>query len=259
MSPDVSITGDEIENNAILIDEQDGFLAVTHVPSGTRLLVDENTDLSDLWDAFDDNIETSQFWQDDDGIAELLSQYDGIRFPHGEAESFSTEEITIGNTRSNMVFEALDDSQIDTDPDGNAEIEITDIDLSDSEILHMKLNYNEGGSDPHEVRFNGIDDSNYEYVDQSGDNITNDDSIQLLNPTTDNSGGGFEMFFYQSIRIYGRFNLAPFRMDSNPSDRPRAETGTLNDSGEDTLQSLQFILGKSPSINRLYVGKRRRV
>ena len=92
MSPAVDITGDSIENNAIIINEEDDFLAVTHKASGTRLLVDRNTDLSDLWDAFDQGIETSEFWQDDgSGIAELLSQYNGINTPSVKTDSIDSE------------------------------------------------------------------------------------------------------------------------------------------------------------------------
>jgi len=92
MSPAVDITGDSIENNAIIINEEDDFLAVTHKASGTRLLVDRNTDLSDLWDAFDQGIETSEFWQDDgSGIAELLSQYNGINTPSVKTDSINSD------------------------------------------------------------------------------------------------------------------------------------------------------------------------
>ena len=92
MSPAVDITGDSIENNAIIINEEDDFLAVTHKASGTRLLVDRNTDLSDLWDAFDQGIETSEFWQDDgSGIAELLSQYNGINTPSVKTDSIDSD------------------------------------------------------------------------------------------------------------------------------------------------------------------------
>ena len=213
MSPDVSITGDEIENNAILIDEQDGFLAVTHVPSGTRLLVDENTDLSDLWDAFDDEIDTSQFWQDDgSGIAELLSEYDGIRFPHGEAQSFSTDKATINNHPSDRHAELIASRKL-TDVSSISET-VEGISRDPEARYRIDIGFEDEEDDVNNeliLTFDNLEDGEYNYTLEdlglSATRRTSENEFVIFEPTDNDNADTFVGSWYLA---HSQSEFAPY-------------------------------------------------
>lgn len=69
----------ELEDGDIEIVRLNDNLIFRDNAQGLTLTIDQDTELSQLWNAFDSSIDTSQFFQENaSGLAELLSGYTGI-------------------------------------------------------------------------------------------------------------------------------------------------------------------------------------
>lgn len=121
----------ELENGDIEIVRLNNNLIFRDNAQGITLTIDQDTELSQLWNAFDSQIDTSQFFQENaSGLAELLSGYAGLDLAGEDIENAnvvnaSTGEFGSVNTddlNGIVLVESGDDLQTKLDEGGSGSL-----------------------------------------------------------------------------------------------------------------------------------------
>lgn len=87
----------ELENGDIEIVRLNNNLIFRDNAQGITLTIDQDTELSQLWNAFDSQIDTSQFFQENaSGLAELLSGYAGLDLAGEDIENANVVNASTG-------------------------------------------------------------------------------------------------------------------------------------------------------------------
>lgn len=213
--PDFELTRTLIENSSVEITKQDGATAITDPDTGRRLLIDEHVDVSDLWDAFENNIDTSEFFQDSEGMAALISEYDGVELsstqPLKAQGGIETPSLKTGveTKTAPSTFSESTEANIALPSADQVRIILTEITTESSgQDAHIRLSDDGGVS-----YFNSADDYEWvinahdsEGVDRGG-NASDDDKIALIQGLR--SSGTSVNFMQIDITGHNRSNRVP--------------------------------------------------
>lgn len=215
----------EIEDGDIEITRLSDNLIIRDNKNGITLTVDQDTELSQLWNAFDSSVDTSQFFQEDaNGLAELLSGYAGINLAGEDIENadvinantLNATTATIDGTRSNLVWEQV--AYFDKSVSDGSTISLSVADLpADNPILLTIPSFvdtNKVGATV-QMELEGLSGGDYEYVERTMDGTFNTATTQnqydLINTSSgDRAAATWVSFEKSSARLLNLGNVSRY-------------------------------------------------